>query len=138
MSTTPVTLRDLLLGITETLPATVNPDDSSVLRALSLAAHAATATAEGPAAQDWAFYADAVKHAVRVLEVDHAHTASVIHPAPTAGPDSIELRRATIGLVKRLADLYATAAADAIGTEHQRNIWSRVAHYLDDAAAELA
>ncbi|MER7277997.1 hypothetical protein ABT369_26500 [Dactylosporangium sp. NPDC000244] len=138
MPTTPVTLRDLLLGITETLPATVNPDDSSVLRALSLAAHAATATAEGPASQDWAFYTDAIQHAVRILKADHTHTESAVHHAPTAGPDSIELRQATIGLVKHLADLYATAAADAIGPGQRRNVWSRVAHYLDDAAAELA
>jgi hypothetical protein len=138
MPTTPVTLRELLLGITETLPATVNPDDSSVRRALSLAAHAATATAEGPASQDWAFYADAIQHAVRALEADHAQTASVAHHAPTAGPDNLELRHATIGLVRRLADLYATAAADTTGAGHRRNIWSRVAHYLDDAAAELA
>ena len=132
------TLRDLLTGITETMSSTASPDDQSVLQALLLAAHAATAAADGPAAADWASYADAVQHAVRALQADLGDTMALTHRAPAAGPDSRELRQAASELVKNLADLYATAAAGAVDSRRCRSIWARVAHYLTDAAAELA
>jgi uncharacterized tellurite resistance protein B-like protein len=132
------TLRDLLTGITEAMSSTASPDDPSVLQALLLAAHAATAAADGTAAEDWASYAGAIQHAVQALQVDLGDTTALTHRAPAAGPDSHELRQAATELVQHLADLYATAAADAVGSRHCRTIWARVAHYLNDAAAELA
>lgn len=133
-----VTLRDLLTGITETMPSTASPNDESVLEALLFAAHAATVTAEGLAAQDWAFYAGAVQHAVQALQAEPGEMTAFTRSAPAAGPDSLELRQAASELVLCLADLYATAAASAIDSRRMRKVWARVADYLHDAAAELA
>ena len=47
------TFCDLLNGLANNLPSTLSPDDPSVLQALALAAYAATAAADGPAAEDW-------------------------------------------------------------------------------------
>lgn len=133
----PTTLRELLTTITDTMSSTASPDDQSVLQALLFAAHAATAAADGPAAEDWASYAGAVQHAVQALQADLGDTSALTHRAPVAGPDSHELRQAAVELVNRLSDVYASAAA-AVGSRHRRTIWSHVAHYLTDAAAELA
>ncbi|GAA1575545.1 hypothetical protein GCM10009827_116730 [Dactylosporangium maewongense] len=133
-----ITLSDLLTSVAYTLPSTASPDDRSVRQALMLAVRAATATADGAAAEDWASYAGAVQHAVQALQADPGDILALTHSAPAAGPDSLELRQAASELVKRLADLYATAAAAAFDSSTRRTIWSRVAHYLDDAAAELA
>ncbi|MEV6922932.1 hypothetical protein AB0M46_00260 [Dactylosporangium sp. NPDC051485] len=137
MADSSVTFRDLLRGTAQALPTTASPNDPSVNRALVLAAHAATATADGPAIQDWAAYGDALQHAIDVLHPDMNGEGTFVDDLPVAGPDKIELRCAAVELVRHLADLHATAAADAIDCSEQGAIWSQVAHYLADAAAEL-
>jgi hypothetical protein len=131
------TLCDLLTDMAENLPSTANPDDPSVHRAMVLAVRAGTAAAIGAAADDWASYAEAVRHAVQAMKFDLCCIKALAGVAPPAGPDTLELRRAAVALVKQLADLYATAAAGTLDSRHRRLRWSRVAHYLDDAAAEL-
>ncbi|MEV6928420.1 hypothetical protein AB0M46_28585 [Dactylosporangium sp. NPDC051485] len=138
MLSTTGTFCDLLNGLANDLSSTLNPDDPSVLQALAFAACAATAAADGPAVEDWKSYGFVIQHAAQTLHADLVSNGARTHEGREAGPDSLELRRATTELVERLADLYATAAADAIDSRYQRVIWSRVALYLEDAAAELA
>jgi hypothetical protein len=131
------TLCELLTDMAENLPSTTKPDDPSVHQAMALAIRAGTATTIGPAAEDWASYTEALRHAVRATKTDFCDIEAIAGIAPPAGADNLELRRAAIDLVKQLADLYATAAAGTIDSNHRNLRWSRVAHYLDDAAAEL-
>ncbi|WP_327009700.1 hypothetical protein OHA72_22200 [Dactylosporangium sp. NBC_01737] len=132
------TLCDLLKSMADNLPSTASPDDPSVLQALVLAVRAATAAASGSAAEDWACYAEAIQHAVQALQTDLGDIGALARSTAPAGPDGPELRVAATELVKRLAELYATAAAGTVDSMHRRLLWSRVAYYLDDAAAELA
>jgi hypothetical protein len=78
-----------------------------------------------------------VQHAIRALHADLGDMTALPHSAPSAGPDSLELRQAATELVTCLADLFATSAADAVGSRHHQIIWARVSHYLNDAANEL-
>jgi hypothetical protein len=111
------------------------PDGPVVQRALLLAAHAGLRRGGGDA--DWDLYTVAVTHAVAEVQADLAEPVVLTDDVPAPGPESAELRSAVVDLVRRLAHLYATAAAGPAGSPWRRLIWAQVAHRLDDAVAEL-
>jgi hypothetical protein len=126
-----------LLAVTATgLPAEADPDGWAARQALLLAAHAGTAHTGAPGA-DWDLYTVAVTDAAQHLQADLDEPVVLLDELPAAGPDEAGLRREVTALVRRLADLYAVAAAGETGSAWRRLVWARVAHRLDDAVAEL-
>jgi hypothetical protein len=131
------TYRALLAQAASALATDGDPDGLAVRQALLLAAHAGIHRSDGTGGADWDLYAAAIAQAVQEVQVDLADPVILISGVPRPGPDSAELRRDVVDLVRRLADRYATAAADGNGSPWRRLIWAQVAHRLDDAAAEL-
>jgi hypothetical protein len=115
--------------------AEMQPDGPAVQRALLLAAHAGLHRRGGDA--DWDLYTVAVTQAVADVQADLAEPVVLTEDVPAPGPDSAELRLVVVNLLRRLADLYATAAAGPAGSPWRRLVWAQVAHRLDDAVAEL-
>jgi hypothetical protein len=70
------------------------------------------------------------------VQADLADPVILVDGVPAPGSDSIELRHAVADLVRRLADVYATAAGQA-GSPWRQLVWAQVAHRLDDAVGEL-
>lgn len=131
------TYRELLVRATAAFDADDDPDGAAARQALLLAAHAGLRHADGPGAVDWDLYAVAISQAIRELQADLGDPLVLVSGIPVPGPDGVELRRAVVDLVQRLADRYAMAAAGDIGSPWRRLIWAQVAHRLDDAVAEL-
>lgn len=131
--TTATTYHTLLAHAASALAADGDPDGPAMRRALLLAAHAGIQRADGAGSADWDLYTVAITQAVRDLGEQSVLATGVPEPEP----DSIELRREVAGLVQRLAERYATAAAGEHGSPWRRLIWARVSHRLDDAVAEL-
>jgi hypothetical protein len=138
MSGTTKSIRNVMLEHTDALASDICPRDAPVLRALTLLTQASTLTDGSTGHQDWSFFDVAIRRATAVLLISPSATAISSNDLCASEPDSEELRQAAISLVNRLADLFATAAAEAAGFGVQDDSWSRVAQYLQDAAAELA
>jgi hypothetical protein len=135
---TPTEYRTLLARAEAQAFADPNPDGMPVRQALLLATHAGSRRADGPGAVDWDFYSIAISRAVEDLQADLDDPAALLPGLPPPGPDSAELREIVAGLVRRLANLFATAAAGQAGSPWRRLVWAKVAHQLDEAIAELA
>lgn len=130
--------RMLLAWAANALAADDDPDGPVARQALLLALRAGTHRADGPGSADWDLYCVAVTEAVRELQAGLDEPVILAAGSPGPGPDSVELRGEVAGLVRRLADRYAAAAA--VGNDApawRRLVWARVAHRLDDAVAEL-
>ena len=111
------------------------PDGAAAQLALLLAAHAGLRRSGGDA--DWDLYTAAVTEALADIQTEIAEPVVLAEDVPEPGSDSTALRLAVANLVRRLAHLYATAAAGSTGSPWRRLVWAQVAHRLDDAAAEL-
>jgi hypothetical protein len=131
------TYRTLLARAADALIANDDPDGLAARQALLLAAHAGIRRADGSGAADWDLFTVAITQAVQDLQADMGDPVNLVSGVPTPGPDSIELRREVVDLVRWLADRYAVAAAEDGGSPWRRMIWAHVAHRLDDAVAEL-
>jgi hypothetical protein len=126
----------LLVQAMRAVAAASNPDGRVNRRAVLLATHAGLHRPDEPGDPAWDFYTAAITAAVR-----HAFTPEDLHDLgpdlPAPGPDSPELRRLVVGLVRLLADGYAAAALSDQGSPWRRLVWAQFAHRLDDAIAEL-
>jgi hypothetical protein len=135
------TFRTYLTQATATLVPGLDPDGLLARQALALAVHAASAAnaaTDLAATADWDFYCITIGEAEQILtaDLDPLHLAT--DRLPPVGPDSPALRQTVITLVRRLADLYTSAAAGEWGSPWRRLIWASVAVRLDDACRELA
>jgi hypothetical protein len=118
----------------------VDPDGYAMREAVLLAERAAIAADAAPDAESvaWELYGVAIGAAVADLQTELPDPALLPDEVrPTTVEDASRLRAATAELTARLADLYATAAAGGSGSPWRRLVWARVAHRLDEAAAEL-
>lgn len=131
------TYRTLLARAVRALAAADDPDGLATRQALLLAAHAGIRRANTTAGADWDLYTVAITQAVQDVQADLGDPLVLVSGIPAPGPDSVQLRREVAALVRLLADRYAMAAAGDLGSPWRRLIWARVAHRLDDAAAEL-
>jgi hypothetical protein len=131
------TYRTLLAQAASALAADDDPDGLATRQALLLAAHAGIGRADGTGGADWDLYTVAITQAVQDVQDGPGDRVILVSGVPAPGPDSMELRRAVVDLVRRLADRYATAAAGDSGSPWRRLIWAQVAHLLGDAVAEL-
>jgi hypothetical protein len=131
------TYRTLLVRATSALAAADDPDGLVTREALLLAAHAGIYRSDSTGGADWDLYTVAITHAVQDIQADLGDPVILLSGVPAPGPDSLELRRVVVDLVRRLADRYATAAAGDSGSPWRRLIWAQVTHRLDDAVAEL-
>lgn len=125
-----------LAAATARLSSDTDPDGPTVQEVLLLAAHAGIAQATAMPA-DWDLYTAAIADAVDRLREDMVEQVIPAAPIPAPGPDGPRLRQQITDTVRRLADLYATAAASETGPPWRRLVWAQVAHRLDDAVAEL-
>lgn len=118
------------------LTAGSDPDGVATQQALLLAARAGTAQ---PASvkPDWDLYTVAVTGAIQLLRAGIGAPVVLVDGLPQPEPDGPVLRPAVLALVRKLADLFATAARAETGSPWRRMVWAQVAHRLDDAAAEL-
>jgi hypothetical protein len=124
-----------LAAATARLSSDTDPDGPAAQETLLLAAHAGIAQDTAMSA-DWDLYTVAIADAVERLRED---LAEQVVPAalPVPGPDGDQLRQQVTDTVRRLANLYGTAAAGETGPPWRRLVWAQVAHRLDDAVAEL-
>jgi len=130
------TYRTLLAQAASALAAD-DPDGPATRQALLLAAHAGLHHSDGTGDAGWDLYTAAITQAAHDVQADLDDPLILVSGIPAPGPDSIELRRTVVDLVRALADRYAKAAAGNSGSPWRRLIWAQVAHRLDDAAAEL-
>lgn len=137
------TFADLLDQTMATLDsAEADLDGPAIRRGLLLAAHAGlTVDRRAETTSQWDLYAMAVGDALVVLQSDLSEELLLSADVPDAGKDDLRLRALVRSLVGHLANRYATAAAGFDGgtdsTATRRSVWAKVAHRLDDAAAQL-
>jgi hypothetical protein len=132
------TYRDLLTRVAAAFAVDADPDGLAARQALLLAAHAGIRREDGTGGADWDLFTVAISQAIQDLQADLGDPVILVPGLPAPGPDTVELRRDVVDLVRRLADRYATAAAGGSGRPWRRLVWAQVAHRLDDAVAELA
>jgi hypothetical protein len=126
----------LLMAAAGRVTSDTDPDGAEAQLVLLLAAHAGVAP-DAAMSADWDLYAVAITEAVRRLQEDLAEQVVLAAGLPLPEPDSSRSRQQVTAVVRRLANLYATAAASETGSAWRRLTWAQVAHLLDDAAKEL-
>lgn len=116
------------------------PDGMLARQALLLAERAAAVAGSCPPEQvaGWDMFGAYLADAVAELQADLDEPAVLAREVNPAGVDADELRGQAAELARRLADLYASAAAGEAGSGWRRLVWAGVARRLDDAAAELS
>ncbi|MEV0732244.1 hypothetical protein [Polymorphospora sp. NPDC050346] len=115
----------------------VDPDGLHAQWALLLVERAA-AVASTPGcrgADDWDFFAVALGDAVAELRAELPDPAAV--PSEVRPSSDQHLRPATLGLVRKLAQIYTDGAASNQASPWRRLVWIRVADLLDGAARQL-
>jgi hypothetical protein len=137
------TFHDYLTQAIDTLVPGTDPDGIHARLALALAVYAAP-SAHDPldvgavgAVADWDLFALVIGEAEQMLSADLEPLAVAYDRLPSVGPDTPGLRSTVVALVRRLADLYTSAAAGQRGSACRRLVWAMVAFRLDDAGREL-
>jgi hypothetical protein len=135
--TVSLTYHALLRRAASALAPAGDPVGSAAVQALLLAAHTGLHHGDVDDPVAWDLYTVAITVAVADVQAELPDQV-VLAGVPTPVPAGVELRPVVTDLVRRLADLYATAATRADSAPGQGLTWARVAHQLDDAVAELA
>ncbi|SNT65690.1 hypothetical protein SAMN05421812_12533 [Asanoa hainanensis] len=130
--------RIALMDATDRLNSTTNLDGPDAQQALLLAAYAGVAPDTAMPA-DWDFYTVAMTDAIGELQegLDLSEQVTLTSRPVLPAASDPGLREGVTTAVRRLADLYATAAGGQAGPGWRRLVWAQVAHRLDDAVAEL-
>ncbi|MEV4212598.1 hypothetical protein [Micromonospora sp. NPDC049662] len=127
-----------LMDATARLNSATNLDGPDAQQALLLAGYAGVAPGAAMPA-DWDFYTVAMTDAIGQLQegLDLSEQFTLAARPVLPAPGDPGLREGVTTAVRRLADLYATAASGEAGPGWRRLTWAQVAHRLDDAVAEL-
>jgi hypothetical protein len=116
------------------------PDGMLARQALLLAERASAVAGSCPPqhAAGWDMFGAYLADAVVELQADLDEPVVLAQEVNPAGSDAEQLREQAAELARRLADLYASAAAGEAGSGWRRLVWAGVARRLDDAVAELS